>query len=54
MTNLDEVIEVSVIPFRHNEFPRFITHAFPYYFSVFSIMAATFIFILSFLYSEMP
>jgi oligosaccharyltransferase complex subunit beta len=51
-TFLEDQLEVSVIQFRHDEFPRFIPVAFPYYATVFSIMGATFIFLTLFLYSE--
>ena len=44
--------QVSVRPFRHNEFERFLTAAYPYYASVLSTMAAFFIFSLVFLYHK--
>lgn len=43
---------VSCIQFRHDEYPRFLNIAFPYYLNVFLIMAAGFLFIAFFLYSE--
>ena len=45
-------VQVSVRPFRHNEFERFLTAAYPYYASVLSTMAAFFIFSLVFLYHK--
>jgi oligosaccharyltransferase complex subunit beta len=51
-TFIDEEIEVSVIQFRHDEFPRFLTIAFPYYTNVFLVMGACFTFIVFFLYSD--
>ena len=49
---IDQVIEVSNIPFRHDEFARFIPVAFPYYITVFATMAAGFLFIIFFVYSD--
>ena len=49
---IDEELEVSVIQFRHDEFPRFLPIAYPYYITVFLIMGATFVFVASFLYGE--
>ncbi len=43
---------VSIHPFRHDQFERFIDVAFPYYASAFSMMAGFFIFGLVFLYSN--
>lgn len=37
-------LQVSVRPFRHNEFQRFLPAAYPYYASVFFTMAAFFLF----------
>lgn len=53
-TFLNEETEVSIIPFRHDEFPRFLNIAYPYYFTTLTTMAATFIFIAFFLYSDFP
>ncbi|KAJ3118927.1 hypothetical protein HK100_000518 [Physocladia obscura] len=36
---IDEKEVVSIHPFRHDEYPRFLSAAFPYYANVFSIMA---------------
>ncbi len=46
------VVQVSVRPFRHNEFERFLVAAYPYYMSVFSTMAAFFVFGFAFLYHK--
>ena len=51
-SNLDIQQQVSVHPFRHNEFERFIDVAYPYYLSAFTIMAAFFIFGVLFLYQK--
>lgn len=53
-TFLDEQLEVSVIQFRHDEFPRFLRVAYPYYLSVFLIMGATFLILALFLYADYP
>jgi len=37
-TFLNEELEVSIIPFRHNEFARYLQVAFPYYLNVILIM----------------
>jgi len=44
--------QVSVHPFRHDEFERFIDVAFPYYVSAFSMMAGFFLFGIVFLFSR--
>lgn len=44
--------KVSIRPFKHNEYERFISSAFPYYFSAFSCMAAFLVFSIFFLYSD--
>ncbi len=43
---------VSCIQYRHDEYPRFLTVAYPYYINVFLVMGAGFLFIVFFLYSE--
>lgn len=43
---------VSCIQFRHDEYPRFLNVALPYYVNVFVIMGAGFLFIMFFLYSN--
>ena len=52
-TFIDETLEVSIIQFRHDEFPRFLRVAFPYYTTIFATMAATFLFLVFFLYSDL-
>ncbi|KAK8814201.1 hypothetical protein WA158_008063 [Blastocystis sp. Blastoise] len=42
--------QVSVRPFRHNEFPRFIRAAFPYYTSVFTVMAGFIVLVALFIF----
>ena len=49
---LEEEDEVSVIQWRHDGFPRYLTRAFPFYCSVFVLMAGFFIFTVSYLFSE--
>eukprot|EP00298_Acanthocystis_sp_HF-20_P009569 c18383_g1_i1.p1 GENE.c18383_g1_i1~~c18383_g1_i1.p1 ORF type:complete len:456 (+),score=129.11 c18383_g1_i1:1-1368(+) len=44
--------EIGVRPFRHNEFERFISSAYPYYFSAFSMMGGFLFFSLVFLFSK--
>lgn len=44
--------QVSIHPFRHDQFERFIDVAFPYYASAFTTMAAFFLFGFVFLYSN--
>lgn len=51
-TSLSLAKQIPVRPFRHNEFERFITAAYPYYGSCFSMMAGFFIFTLVHLYSK--
>jgi len=50
--NIELASQVSVHPYRHDQFERFIDVAFPYYASSFSMMAAFFIFGLVFLYNK--
>jgi hypothetical protein len=49
-TTIHVAEQVSVRPFRHNEYERFIVAAYPYYASALASMAATFLFGLAFLY----
>lgn len=49
---LDEQSEVSVIQWRHDAYPRNVTRAYPFYFSVMCLMAGFFMFIVAFLFSE--
>jgi len=51
-TLLDTMTEVTIMQFRHDEFPRFLPIAYPYYVTVFTIMFATFLFIMTFLYAD--
>jgi oligosaccharyltransferase complex subunit beta len=43
---------VSVRPFKHNEYDRYLLTAFPYYASSFSAMAAFFVFSFFYLFSS--
>lgn len=43
-THLFSTTQVSVRPLRHTEYDRFISAAYPYYVSAFSMMAAVFFF----------
>ena len=43
---------VSCIQFRHDEYPRFLNIAFPYYTNVFLMMGSGFLFVVFFLYSD--
>lgn len=52
LTFLDEQCEVSVIQWRHDAFPRYLTRAMPFYVSVFVLMAAFFLFVTTFLFSD--
>jgi len=51
-SNIELSQQVSVHPFRHNEFERFIDVAYPYYLSAFSVFVAFGIFGILFLYSS--
>jgi oligosaccharyltransferase complex subunit beta len=51
-TLLEEETLVSCIQFRHDEYPRFLNVAMPYYLNVFLLMGAGFLFIVFFLYTE--
>ena len=51
-SNLEVAAQVSVHPFRHDEFERFILVASPYYTAAFTIMAAFFGFGIVFLYQK--
>jgi len=51
-SNLQLFEQVSVHPFRHNEFERFIDVAYPYYISAFSMMGGFFVFGLVFLFTK--
>jgi len=51
-SNLEVQTQVSVRPFRHNEYERFIDVAYPYYLSAGSLMVGFFIFGFVFLYQK--
>ncbi|VFQ75434.1 unnamed protein product [Cuscuta campestris] len=51
-TSLSLSKQIPVRPFRHNEYERFITTAYPYYGASFTTMAGFFIFSLAFLYHK--
>jgi len=51
-SNVEVFEQVSVHPFRHDEFERFIDVAYPYYISAFSMMAGFFIFGVVFLFTK--
>ncbi|THU47730.1 hypothetical protein C4D60_Mb09t18710 [Musa balbisiana] len=51
-TSLSLSKQIPVRPFRHNEYERFITTAFPYYGASFSTMVAFFIFSIVYLYNK--
>jgi oligosaccharyltransferase complex subunit beta len=42
---------VTIRPYKHDEFERFLFVAYPYYFGTFFTIVATFIFIVLYLYS---
>ena len=49
---LDEQSEVSIIQWRHDAYPRYLTRAFPFYVSVMVLIGGFFFFIVAFLFSE--
>jgi len=51
-TGLSFTKQIPVRPYRHNEYERFITSAYPYYTASFSTMCAFFIFSLVYLYHK--
>ncbi|KAL6963892.1 Dolichyl-diphosphooligosaccharide--protein glycosyltransferase 48 kDa subunit [Sarracenia purpurea var. burkii] len=51
-TSLSLSKQIPVRPYRHNEYERFITAAFPYYGASFSMMAGFFIFTCAYLYNK--
>ena len=51
-TSLHSKELVTVRPFRHNEYERFIPSAFPYYASAFSMMAGVALFSIIFLFQK--
>ena len=44
LTFLEDAKKVVLLPFRHDEYERFIPAAYPYYANVFSTMAGVFLF----------
>lgn len=52
LTYIYEETEVSVIQWRHDAFPRYLTRAFPFYASLLVLMTAFFVFVVSFLFSD--
>jgi len=52
LTQIDSSLEVSVIQLRHDEFPRYETTGYPYYVSVFVLMASSFMFVTHFAFSD--
>ncbi|KAJ3279198.1 hypothetical protein HK104_001661 [Borealophlyctis nickersoniae] len=53
-TWLTESETVQVRPYRHDQYPRFIGAAYPYYANAFSMMVAFFVFSAVFLYNQEP
>ncbi|KAF9620256.1 hypothetical protein IFM89_010991 [Coptis chinensis] len=51
-TSLSLAKQIPVRPFRHNEYERFLTAAFPYYGASFSTMAGFFVFSIIYLYNK--
>lgn len=52
LSRVEESVQVSVHPLRHNQYERFIASAYPYYASAFSMMGGVFIFALVFLHNK--
>lgn len=52
LTYIDNKLEVSVIQLRHDEFPRFENTGYPYFTTVFVLMAASFTFVVHFAFSD--
>jgi oligosaccharyltransferase complex subunit beta len=52
LTYIDSSLEVSVIQLRHDEFPRYETTGYPYFVSVFALMAGSFMFVIHFAFSD--
>lgn len=50
--NFDPVSQVSVRPLQHTQYERYIPSAYPYYASVFSMMAGLFVFSIVFLHMK--
>lgn len=43
---------MSIIQWRHDAFPRYLTRAFPFYLSVFLLIGAFFTFVVAFLFTD--
>lgn len=54
LSYITEKVVVPIHPFRHNEYPRFITAAYPYYAGSFSVIVAFWIFSVLFLFYRDP
>lgn len=52
LSYIDNAMEVSVIQLRHDEFPRYETTGWPYYATVFVLMASSFMFVIHFAFSD--
>lgn len=52
LTYIDNKMEVSVIQLRHDEFPRYEITSYPYCTTVFVLMAASFLFVIHFAFSD--
>ena len=52
LTFLDEQSQTSIIQWRHDAFPRYLTRAYPFYLSVFICMLGFLITIVTFLFSD--
>ena len=50
LTRVTTAQQVSVRPLRHDQYERFISSAYPYYASAFSMMAGVFVFSIVFLH----
>ena len=51
-SSIQESWQVSVRPFKHNEYERFLAPAYPYYASAFSMMTGFFVLSFYFLYHK--
>ena len=52
LSYINNAMEVSVIQLRHDEFPRYETTGWPYYATVFVLMASSFMFVIHFAFSD--
>lgn len=51
---IETVLQISIRPFWHNEYPRFILRAYPYYLSAVLNLVGVFAFAVVYLYSKEP